>query len=53
MKHFIFGALCPSESGLMNKHIVKYIVSVVMRLLRIWVSGPYGSCRVNVRPVPV
>jgi len=21
-----FGALCPSESGLMNKHIVKHIV---------------------------
>ena len=23
---FIFGALCPSKSGLMNKHIVKHIV---------------------------
>ena len=24
----IFGALCPSKSGLMNKHIVKHIVDV-------------------------
>jgi len=24
--YFIFGALCPSKSGLMNKHIVKHIV---------------------------
>ena len=23
---FIFGALCPSKSGLMNKHIVKHII---------------------------
>jgi len=22
-QYFIFGALCPSKSGLMNKHIVK------------------------------
>ena len=26
-QYFIFGALCPSKSGLMNKHIVKHIVS--------------------------
>jgi len=25
-QYFIFGALCPSKSGLMNKHIVKHIV---------------------------
>ena len=24
--HIVFGALCPSKSGLMNKHIVKHIV---------------------------
>ena len=24
---FIFGALCPSKSGVMNKHIVKHIES--------------------------
>ena len=24
----IFGALCPSKSGLMNKHIVKHIVRI-------------------------
>ena len=24
-QYFIFGALCPSMSGLMNKHIVKHI----------------------------
>ena len=23
-QYFIFGALCPSKSGLMNKHIVKH-----------------------------
>ena len=23
---FIFGALCPSKSGLVNKHVVKHIV---------------------------
>jgi len=27
-QYFIFGALCPSKSGLMNKHIVKHIVKV-------------------------
>ena len=26
-QYFIFSALCPSKSGLMNKHIVKHIVS--------------------------
>jgi hypothetical protein len=25
LKHIVFGALCPSKSGLMNKHIVKHI----------------------------
>ena len=29
-EYFIFGALCPSKSGLMNKHIVKHIVGSVM-----------------------
>ena len=24
---WVFGALCPSKSGLMNKHIVKHIVA--------------------------
>jgi hypothetical protein len=27
-EYFIFGALCPSKSGLMNKHIVKHIVNI-------------------------
>ena len=26
--YFIFDALCPSKSGLMNKHIVKHIVNM-------------------------
>ena len=26
-QYFIFGALCPSKSGLVNKHIVKHIVT--------------------------
>ena len=30
---FIFGALCPSKSGPMNKHIVKHITSM-------WISRP-------------
>ena len=29
-QYFIFGALCPSKSGLMNKHIVKHIVKSVV-----------------------
>jgi len=28
---FMFGALCPSKSGLMKKHIVKHIVGGVRR----------------------
>jgi len=27
-QYFIFGALCPSKSGLIHKHIVKHIVHV-------------------------
>jgi hypothetical protein len=27
-EHIVKGALCPSKSGLMNKHIVKHIVRV-------------------------
>ena len=30
-QHFIFGALCPSKSGLMNKHIVKHIEGLGFR----------------------
>ena len=30
-QYFIFGALCPSKSGLMNKHIVKHIVKLPNR----------------------
>ena len=53
------GALYPSKSGLMNKHIMKHIVHSFIspvsrypcnrkqRWLRIWVSRPCGSCRVN------
>ena len=27
--YFIFGALCPSKSGLMNKHIVKHSINTL------------------------
>ena len=29
-QYFIFGALCPSKSGLMNKHIVKHVVKHIV-----------------------
>ena len=30
-QYFIFGALCPSKSGLMNKHIVKHTVKHIVK----------------------
>ena len=40
-QYFIFGALCPSKSGLMNKHIVKHIVkhTVTFRIVGGWMVG--------------
>ena len=37
MKYFIFGALCPSKSGLMNKHIVKHIMMMAGLGILLWV----------------
>jgi hypothetical protein len=37
---FIFGALCPSKSGLMSKHIVKHIAPL----------SDVDSCSLNSRP---
>ena len=50
-QYFIFGALCPSKSGLMNKHIVKHRAKVFGFRDLLWVSA--GSMFHFWCPVPV
>ena len=39
-QYFIFGALCPSKSGLMNKHIVKHTRQALsLFLMRCLING--------------
>ena len=46
-QYFIFGALCPSKSGLMNKHIVKHIVGLRVIALFLGALCPSKSGLMN------